>query len=133
GLVELDWRAGERALGITALALQPRAHGERGGNHFRLVVLFEFGFDVRLLFGVRDANRIGSGFGGLEGVRHSERDVLAVVANDIVFERRAALVADAFESRSLYRAEDLSDVLAMKNRSHAGHFLGRRGVELDHA
>jgi len=67
-----------------------------GGNHLGLVVRFEVGIDVRCLLGVRYANRIGSGFGRLERVRHRERDVLAVVANDIVLERRATFVHDAF-------------------------------------
>ena len=102
-------------------------------NHVGIVVRFEVGLDVRLLLGVRHANRIGGGLGSLERVRHGERDVLAVVANDIVLERRAPLFADAFDPLSQDRAEDLADVLAMKNRAHAGHLLGRGGVELDDA
>ena len=106
---------------------------ERGDNHVGLVVRFEVSLDVRLLLGVRDANRIGGGLGSLERVRHSERNVLAVVANNIILERRAPLFADAFESRPRDRAEDLADVLAMKNRAHAGHLLGRGRVEFDHS
>ena len=103
---------------------------ERGVNDFGIVVGFEVGLDVRLLLVIGDANRVGGGFGGLESVRHGERDVLAVVANDIVLERRAPLYTDAFEPFPLDRAEDLSDVLAMKNRPHAGHLFGRGRVEL---
>ena len=44
--------------------------------------------DVRFLLRVGDANRVRGSFGALESVRHRERDVLAVVANDIVLERR---------------------------------------------
>ena len=51
--------------------------------------------DVRFLFRVGDANRVRRGFGALESVRHRERDVLAVVANDIVLERRPPFDADA--------------------------------------
>jgi len=133
GLVELHRRPGERGVGVAALALQALAHGERGGNHVGLVVGFEIGVDVRLLLRVCDTNRVGRGLGGLERVRHRERDVLAVVPNHIVLERRATLVDDAGESRPLDRAEDLPDVLAMKDGPHPGHLLGRGRVELDHA
>ena len=132
GLVELDRRAGESLVGVAALALQ-RLRGPNVVDHFvGLVVRLEVGVDVRLLLRVGRADGIGGGFGALERVRDGERDVLAVVANDVVFERRPALVDDAFESRPQGRAEDLSDVLAMKDRAHAGHLLGRRRVELDH-
>ena len=43
---------------------------------------------------------------------------MAVVANDIILERRTPLFTDAFESRSEGGAEDLADVLAMKDRAH---------------
>jgi hypothetical protein len=89
------------------------AHAERGDNRLGVIIRFEFGVNVRLILGVRDANRIGSGLGGLERVRHSQRDILAVVANDIILKRRAPLFADAFEPLSHGRAEDLADVLAM--------------------
>src|SRR5207249_12122203 len=108
-------------------------NAERGDNLVVLVVRLEISLDVRLLLVVRDANRIGSGCGGLERVRHSERDVLTVIANDIVLERRAALFADAFESQLRYRTEDLADVLATQDRAHARHLLSRGGVKLDHS
>src|SRR5262249_42521568 len=59
-------------------------------------------------------------------------DVLAVIANDVVLERRTALLTDAFEPRLLDGAEDFSDVLTMKHRTHAGHFLGGARVESEH-
>src|SRR5262249_47900154 len=80
---------------------------------------------------VGDAHRIGSGPGSFERVSDSQRDVLAVIAHDVILEWWPPLVADTFESRSQNRAEDFSDVLAMKNRAHAGHFLRRGSVEFD--
>jgi hypothetical protein len=71
----------------------------------------------------------GGRFGSLERVRHSERDVLAVVANHIIRKRRAPFFADAFESRLWHRAKDLSDVLAMKDRAYAGHLPGGGNIE----
>jgi hypothetical protein len=112
--------------------LQAVVHAERARNHVGLVVRFQLDSDVRLLLGVRYADGGGGGCGGFERVRHRKRDVLAVIANDVVFERRATLVDDAFEPGSRDRTKDLADILAMKHRSHAGHFLGRVDVELDH-
>src|SRR4029450_11650491 len=80
--------------------------------------------------GVSYAHRVRSGFGGLESLRHGERDVLAIITNNIVLERRAPLYTDAFHSLSHDRAEDLSDVRAMKNSSHAWHFFGFGRIEL---
>ena len=129
GLVELDWRARKSALGIASLALQARSRSHCGGDDVRLVVGLQIGIDVRLLFGVGDANSVGGGFGCFEGVRHSQRDVLTVVADDVIFKWGTPLVGDTFESLSLNRAEDFADVLAMKDRSHAGHFLRCNDVE----
>ena len=85
----------------------------------------------RSVFPCRTSSRtaVGGRFGSLERGRHSKRDVLAVVTNDIVFKRRPPLFADAFHSLLQDRAGDLADVLAMKDRAHAGHLLGRRRVE----
>src|SRR5439155_27054046 len=74
-------------------------------------------------------NSVGGALGCFEGVRHSQRDVLTVVADDVIFKGGTALVGDTFETLSLNRAEDFADVLAMKDRSHAGHFLGCGRVE----
>ena len=73
--------------------------------YVRLVIRFEIGINVMLVSGVGDANRIGSGFGRLERVRHGKRDVLAVVANDIILERRATLIDDAVEPLVRERSE----------------------------
>src|SRR6185295_15861206 len=97
-----------------------------------LVFRLEIGVDVGLLSGILYANGVGGGFGGLERVSHSESDVLAVVANDIILEWWAPLVTDAIEARSQDRTVNRSDILTMKNGSHAGHFLGRRRVKLKH-
>src|SRR5262249_13743923 len=77
--------------------------------------------------------RIGGGLGSLEGVRHSESNVLAVIADDIVLEWWTPLITDAFESRPEGRPGDLSDVPAMKDHAHAWHRLSRGGVQLDHS
>src|SRR2546427_8184629 len=87
GLVELDKGARESALGISALALYALDRAELGHHHRRLVVGLELGVDVRGLLFVDDANRVGRGLGVFECVGNSQRDVLAIVANDIVLER----------------------------------------------
>src|SRR5258707_13770921 len=106
GLVELDRRACESTLGVSALAVQALARPKSRNHLVRIVIRFEVGLDVRLLLRVRRANRIGGSLGGLESVCHSERDVLAVIANHIVLERRAPLFANSFESLSQRRAKD---------------------------
>ena len=131
-LVELDGRARKSALGLAALALQTRSRGQCSRNDIRFVVGFEVRINVRLLLCVGDAHRIGSGLGSFERVRHSQRNVLAVIAHNVILEWRPPLVGNALESRSLDRAEDFSNVLAMKNRAHAGHFLRRGSVEFDY-
>src|SRR5438067_1176216 len=98
GLVELDRRICESGLDIAALTLQSLLRAERGGNHVSVLVRFKMSLDIRLVLGVCDTNRIGSGFGGLECVRYGERDILPVIANDIVLKRRTALFTDAFKS-----------------------------------
>ena len=110
GLIDLHRRARERAVGVAALALQPRRRRERRRDDIRLVVGFQFGIDVVRLRRIRHLHRIGGGLGLLERVGDGERDVLAVIANDVVLERRAALVHDPFEAGPLHRARDLSDV-----------------------
>ena len=134
GLVELDRRARECGLGVAALALQTllRTVGRR--NLCRIVFGFEIGFDVRLVVGITNAHCVGGGFGSLESVRHRERNVLTIITNNIVLKRRAPLDTDAFESLPRGGAEDLSNVRAMKNSSHAGNlFRGSRVEILDFA
>src|SRR6476620_7171982 len=53
-----------------------------------------------------------------------------LVTNDIVFEGRPSLDADAGKTRPQGRTEDFPDILAMKNRAHAGHLFRCRGMEL---
>ena len=101
-LVDLDRGAGESGIGVAALTFQPLLRAERAGNYVGILVRFEVVFDVRLIFGVGDTDRISRGFGHLEGVRHGEGNVLAVVTNDIVIERRAPLFTDAFHALSHY-------------------------------
>src|SRR5882724_9357612 len=87
-LVKRDRRAGESGIYVSALAVQAFPRAERGENLVGIVVRFKMGRDVRLLPGVRRANRVGGGLGSLERVRHSKRDILAVIANDIILEWR---------------------------------------------
>ena len=86
-------------------------------------------FDVRLVLVVGHADRIGRAFGRFKSVGHGERDVLAIVTNHIVIERRAPLYANAVHPLSHDRAEDLSDVRAMKNSAHARHLFRRACVQ----
>src|SRR5262249_6419599 len=124
GLVELDWRLRKSVLGVAALALQAFARAEGGGNHVRLVFRFEVGPAFRFVLGWVAATRIGGALAGLERARHGERDVLAVIANDVAPKGRPPLLTNAFDSGSQYRTVDLADVRAVQNRAHAGHFLG---------
>src|SRR5258707_3661062 len=103
-----------------------------GGDYFGIIVGFEIIFDVRLVLGVGDTDRVRRSFGLLESVRHGERDVLAIITDDIVLERRAPLNTNAFHPPSQDRAEDLSDIFAMQNSSHPRHFFGPGAVEVPH-
>jgi hypothetical protein len=89
----------------------------------RAVVRYEISRNIVLLLRVRDTNRIGRSFGPLKCIGDSERDVLAVVANDIIFERRTTLIDYPIEALSLDGAKNLSDIFAMKNRAHARHLF----------
>jgi hypothetical protein len=113
--------------------LQPLARGESRHHHIGIIVGLEIGFDVRLFLGIGHAHCIGSGLGGLECVRHGQRDILTVIAHHIILERWTTLVADAAESLLRNRPVDPSDVVAMKNRLYAGHFLGSTRVDPDDA
>src|SRR6185503_4515552 len=93
------------------------------------VVSLELSINIRFLFCVRDAHGVGGGFGRLECIRHSEGDVLTVVTDDVIFKWGTPLIADAVKSLSDRRPVDLSDVLAMEYRSHAGYFLGCSRIE----
>src|SRR5207245_9718466 len=118
-------------LGVAARALQALLRAKSGGNHLGLVIRLQIRLNVWFFLGVGRANRIGSGLGALERVRHSQGNVLAVVANDVVFERRAPLFADAFDSLSRGRTEDFSHFLPILNVAQAWHPLGVSPVTLD--
>ena len=133
GTVELDWRGGERTLCVAAAALQALSGAVRCEDNVRLVIRFKMGLYVRCLFGVGRADRIGGGLGSLKGLGHGQRDILAVVADDIVLEGRAPLFGDAFESRLIGSAEDSSDIPAMKDSAHTRHFLRFCSVEFEYA
>ena len=133
GTVELDWRGGERTLCVAAAALQALSGAVRCEDNVRLVIRFKMGLYVRCLLGVGRADRIGCGLGSLKGLGHGQRDILAVVADDIVLEGRAPLFGDAFESRLIGSAEDSSDIPAMKDRAQTRHFLRCCSVEFEYA
>jgi hypothetical protein len=124
-LIEFHRGAREGGVDIPALAVQAVPRAERGVNLIGIVVGFQMCFDVGLFRGIGRANRIGGGFGSFESVGHGERDILAVVPNDIVFERWTALFTDALKICLQSRAEDLSDIRPMKDRPHTRHLFGR--------
>jgi hypothetical protein len=71
----------------------------------------------------------------LERIGDGERDVLPVIAHDVVLERRAGLV----DLRHLgvefpvgRRAKDLSEVAAMVDRANARHLLRSARVDAAH-
>ena len=78
--IDRDRRSGETRVGIAALA------GDVGR------VGFEVGVDVGFLGLVGHGDGVGGGLRLLERVGDHERHVLAVVAHDIVVERRSRLV-----------------------------------------
>jgi len=84
-------RAGERAPGIPALALQSLARAVGRENHVTVIVGIKVSLDVRLLLGVCRANRIGTALGGFERVRNNKRDVLTVIPNHMILKRRTSL------------------------------------------
>src|SRR6202043_3453905 len=94
-LIELYRRAGKGSGRIAALALQALLRPVAGHHLVGIIIGGELVFDVRFLFRVANDNRVRRSFGALESVRHREHDVLAVVANDIIFERRPPFDADA--------------------------------------
>src|ERR1044071_7951040 len=128
GLIELDGRGCESALGVATLALQARSRTDGGGDGVGFVVGVEIGINVRFLFGVSNAHSVRRSLGGLKCIGDGQCDVLAVIANNVVLKWRPALVGNAFESLSRYRAENLSNILAMKYGSDVWPLLGRRRV-----
>src|SRR5215813_14117424 len=130
-LIEFHRGAREGGVDIPALAVQAVPWAVRRVNLIGFVVGFQMCFDVRRFHGIGRANRIGGGSGSFEGVGHSQRDILAVIPNDVFFERWTSLFTDALKIWLRRRAGDLADVLAMKNRPYTGHLLGLGGIELD--
>src|SRR5258706_8908958 len=112
-LIELDGRGCESAIGVAALVVQAAAHAEGGGYRVRILVRVEARFDVRLLLRVRRVDRIGSGLGGLERFSHSQRNVLAVITNDVVLEWRAPPLSDAVANLFPGPAEDPSRIFSI--------------------
>src|SRR6516165_2969039 len=129
-LVNLDRRACESSFGFTTFAFNP-LHWPEGRHYFVWVVVsFEVQFDVRHFGGVCRDDGVGSGFGGFKRLRHGERDVLAVITNNVSFEWRPPLFADAREARPWDGTRDSADVAAMQDSTYTGHRFGCAGVEL---
>jgi hypothetical protein len=133
GLIELDWSACKSGFGVAAVALQAWDGSIRSADYVGVVFRFEMGFDVRSLFGVSCANRIGRCFGGLKRVGDYQCYILTVVANHIVLKRWPPLFADTAESELWSRAEDFPDVFAVKDRPHVRHLLGSSSVECEYS
>ena len=129
GFVQLDGRAREGAFGISPLALHSFNRAVSRKDYGRIVARLKMSLDIWRFFRVGGAHCIGGSFGGFECLGHCQRDVLAVIVNHIVFERRPALFADAIEARGRGRAKDLTNVPAVENCSHPRHVLGGRSVQ----
>src|SRR2546430_176001 len=93
---QLDRCAGKGRRRIAALTLHALLRPVTRFDDLQIIVGCELEVDVRLLFRIGDDDSIRRGFGALESVRDGERDVLAVVANDIVLEGRTPFYANAF-------------------------------------
>src|SRR6266481_7797323 len=129
GFVELDGRARKGTFGISPLALHSFNRAVSRKDYGRIVARLKMSFDIWRFFRVGGAHCIRGSFSSFEGVGHCKSDVLAVIVDHIVFERRPALFADAIEARRRSRAEDLADVPAVKNCSHPRYLLGSRSVQ----
>src|SRR3954463_1625517 len=90
-LIELDLCVGKGPGRIAALALQALLRPVGGYDFLGISIGGELEFNVRFLFRVANDNRVSRSFGALERVSHRERDVLAVVANNIILEWRPSL------------------------------------------
>ena len=128
GLVELHRGAGERRGRIAALALDALLGPVARLDCVRIMVGCEFEFHVRLFFRIGDDDGVSGRFGALESVRDRERDVLAIIANDIVLEGGTPFYANAFISLPGAGTENFADVFAMKDRAHARHLFSSRRV-----
>src|SRR2546423_1832814 len=130
GLIELHRCTGKGRRSIAALTLQALLRPVTRFDDLRIIVGCELGVDVRLLFRIGDDDGIRRGFGALESVRDGERDVLAVVANDIILKGWSPFYANTFIPLPSARTENFADVFTMKNRTHARHLFCRGRVEL---
>src|SRR2546428_13825000 len=131
GLVEVDGGARESALGMSALALYALGRAVLGHHHRRLVVGLELGVNVRLQLFVADANRVGSGLGVFERVGNSQRDELAVVANDIVPEWPGPHGRYECRTRHQKRTEETADVHSLEESLPAPPVPGARRRQPD--
>src|ERR1700730_3002852 len=79
--IDLDRSSRECRRGVTPFAL----HLQRSVGRERVAY-------VEVLRSVGDPHRASSGLGFRKSLGHSDRDILTVVADDVVFEREAFLV-----------------------------------------
>src|SRR5689334_18680590 len=95
GLIKLDGGICKSFIRIAALTLQAFLRTERSVEYVRIIVGLQIRRYICGLAGVSDAHQIRSCLGGLEGISHGERNVLAIVTNDIVGEWRPPLITNA--------------------------------------
>src|SRR5947208_6513028 len=130
GLIELHRCTGKGRRSIAALALHALLRPVTGSDDRRIIVGCELEFDVGLVFRVANDNRVRGGFGALESVSDGERDVLTIVANDIVLEGRTPFYANAFIPLPGARTENFSVVFPLKIRTPASRLFAGRGSDL---
>src|SRR5262249_21089970 len=97
-VIELDRRAGECSVRIASTTFQALQWSECCHDLVGLIVGGKMRIDVRFFDGIGCAHGIGSGFRCLECLCYRERNILAVVANRLIFEGWAAFFAYPRES-----------------------------------
>src|SRR5882762_3721810 len=121
GLIHPDLGLGERLLGVAALAFDLLVRLRR-----------EALVHVRALLAVRDLHRFRGRHRLRERIGDGQRHVLPVIADDVVFERRARLV-DARHARAEFvidrRARQPADVPAVEDGANARHLLSGARVD----
>src|SRR5262250_1181944 len=97
GFVEFDGRGIERRGGITPVALESRYWSVTGEHDVRIIACFEAALEIGFFFRVRRADCVSRSLGSLERIGNGESDVLTVISDEVVFERRPPLQANTIE------------------------------------
>src|ERR1700722_1639921 len=74
-------------------------------------------------------HRVGRGLSLFKIVRHGYSNVLAVVTDGIVLERRPSFVDDDREILVRRYSEETANILPVKDCSYAGHLFGSRSIQ----